>query len=101
MGNLDEIKKSGMDSWLKSQRDRRLLVENLLDNYNEGRSMSFYCKASIVLPVKVIKKAIKEAIKKFTTNKIYNSDIKLKAKILKAIIQEMSSNSGTDLRLLK
>jgi len=30
--NLDRIEKLGLDSWLKGQRERRLLVENLLDS---------------------------------------------------------------------
>lgn len=97
--NLDEIKKSGFGSWLKGQRERRLLVENLLKNYNDGRSMSFYCKACIVLPVKVIKNAIEEAKTKFVSNKI--SDMKSRAKTLKAIIQELSLNLGINLKLMR
>lgn len=92
MQNLDEIKKSGLDSWLKDQRERRVLVENLLDNYNEGRSMSFYCKVCIVLPVEVINNAIGKARETFMSDKISDSDMKSKAKILKTIIQEMSLN---------
>jgi hypothetical protein len=101
MENLDEIKKSGLGSWLKGQRKRRLLVENLLDNYNEGRSMSFYCKACIVLPVEIINNAKKEARGKFVSDKISDSDIKARAKILKAIIQEPSLNSGINLKLMR
>ena len=101
MENLDEIKKTGLGSWLKGQRKRRLSVENLLDNYNDGRSMSFYCKACIVLPVEIINNAKKEARGKFVSDKISNSDMKSRAKILKAIIQELSLNSGINLKLMR
>ena len=99
--NLDRIKKSGLGSWLKGQRKRRLSVENLLDNYNDGRSMSFYCKACIVLPVEIINNAKKEARGKFVSDKISDSDMKARAKILKAIIQELSLNSGINLKLMR
>ncbi|NQE04770.1 hypothetical protein C5S32_02760 [ANME-1 cluster archaeon GoMg1] len=95
--NLDAIKKSGLDSWLKGQRERRLLVENLLDNYNDGRSMSFYCKVCIVLPVEVINRAIEEAKGKFVSNKISDSDMKAKAKLVKSTIQDLVLKSGIDL----
>ena len=101
MENLDEIKKSGLGSWLKGQRKRRLLVENLLNNYNDGRSMSFYCKACIVLPVEIINSAKKEAREKIVSDKISKSDMKSRAKILKAIIQEVSLNSGINLKLMR
>ncbi len=96
--NLDELKESGLDNWLKGQRERRLLVENLLDNYNDGRSMSFYCKACVVLPVDVINNAIEEAREKFVSNKISDSDIKAKAKLVKSTIQDLALKSGIDLK---
>ena len=101
MENLDEIKESGLDSWLKGQIERELLLENLLDNFNDGRSMSFYCKGCKVLPVEVINKAIEEAGEKFVSNSISGSDMRARAKILKAIVQELSSDSGINLRLVR
>ncbi|MEA2075278.1 MAG: DUF3795 domain-containing protein [Euryarchaeota archaeon] len=99
--NLDAIKKSGLDNWLKGQRERRLLVENLRDNYNDGRSMSFYCKVCTVLPVEVINNAIEEARGKIVSNEISDSDMKSRARILKAIIQERSLNSGINVKLMR
>ncbi|MGB2842835.1 MAG: hypothetical protein WBC40_10260 [Halobacteriota archaeon] len=98
MENLDEIKKSGLDNWLKGQRERRLLVENLLDNYNDVRSITFYCKACVVLPVEVINRAIEEARGKIVSNKISDSDMKAKAKLVKSTIQDLALKSGIDLK---
>ena len=86
-----------MDNWLKGQRERRLLVENLLDNYNDGRSMRFYCKVCIVLPVEVINNAIEEAREKIVSNKISDSDMKAKAKLVKSTIHDLALKSGIDL----
>ncbi len=90
-----------MRDWLKEQRRRRLLLENLLTNYNEGRSMSFYCLATILMPPELFDKALNELKEKLTSNQIDNSDIKAKAKTLKGIIQGLAQGAGIELKLRK
>ncbi|ODS35276.1 MAG: hypothetical protein A7316_01920 [Candidatus Altiarchaeales archaeon WOR_SM1_86-2] len=85
--NLKDIK-HGREDWLKEQIERRLLAEKMLENYNEGRSMSFYCKSCTKLPVDLIEEAIGKAEKKFESDGIEKADIKTRAKILKAIIKD-------------
>ena len=97
--SLNSIKKNGMEKWLEGQRARRLAVEELLENYNDGRSMSFYCSACIVMPISLINQAIDEMKQRLSDNHIDNSDVKAKAKALRAIIQELASKSGIDLKL--
>ncbi len=74
-------------------------MEELLENYNDGRSMSFYCSACIVMPISLINQAIDEMKQRLSDNHIDNSDVKAKAKALRAIIQELASKSGIDLKL--
>jgi diacylglycerol kinase len=62
--------------------------------------LSFYCKVCIVLPVEVINNAIEEARGKIVSNKISDSDMKSRAKILKVVIQERSLNLGIDLKVM-
>ncbi len=81
--NLSQIKQNGLDSWLQNQQERQRLVEDLLLNFNEGRSMSFYCRVCSGMPVGSIKEVIIESKKKFIDEEIDDSDIKSKAKILK------------------
>ena len=88
-----------MTDWLKEQRRRRLLLENLLANYNEGRSMSFYCLATLLMPPKLIDEAISELKEKLVSNQIDGSDIKAKAKALRGIIQSLAQESGLELKL--
>lgn len=97
--NLNSIKNNGMERWLEEQRERRLAMTELLDNYNDGRSMSFYCSACIVMSISLINQAIDEMKQKLSDNHIDNSDVKAKAKVLRAIIQELASKSGIDLKL--
>jgi len=90
-----------MRGWLEEQRRRRLLLENLLTNYNEGRSMSFYCLAVALMPSGLIDKAISELKGKLASNQIDNSDIKAKATALRGIIQGLAQEHGIELKLRK
>ncbi len=99
--SLNSIKEIGMRGWLEEQRRRRLLLENLLTNYNEGRSMSFYCLAVALMPSGLIDKAINELKEKLAINQIDNSDIKAKATTLRGIIQGLAQEYGIELKLRK
>ena len=94
--NLERIREAGLEMWLKEQRERRLLVENLLDNYNDGRSMSFYCAASMLMPPELINKAVDEMLATYRGDDL---DIKAKAKALRAIIDDLASKSNINLKL--
>ena len=95
--NLRRIKESGLKNWLKEQKERQALVEELLGNYNEGRSMSFFCKACARLPVELINRAIKETKNKLISEKIDESDLKSKAKILRAAIEDLAFKANVNL----
>jgi len=99
--NLNFIKNNGMEQWLERQREKRLAVEKMLKNYNDGRSMNFYCSTCIVMPVSLINQAIDEMKQRLSDNQIDSSDVKAKAKALKAVIQELASKSGIELKNLK
>ena len=88
--NLRQIKEVGLENWLVEQKERQTLVEGLLRNYNEGRSMSFYCTACTRMPINLINQAMKEAKKKIVSEKIDKSDMKVKAKILKSTIKDIA-----------
>ena len=44
--NLDRIREVGLLTYLEEQRERRLLVEHLLDRYNEGSTLDFRVRLS-------------------------------------------------------
>jgi len=96
--NIERIKKVGLKKWLQEQTKRRTTLENLLANWNEGRSMSFYCIATALMPIDLIKEAVNKAKKAAASNRIDN-DIKARAKILKAAMQDLASKSDVDLKL--
>jgi hypothetical protein len=99
--NLYRIREIGLELWLEEQRKRRLMLENLLANYNEGRSMSFYCLAAALMPLELIDKATNELNKRLVTSQVDSSDIKARAKALRGIIQSLAQESGIELKLRK
>jgi len=99
--NLYRIKEVELEVWLEEQRERRLMLENLLSNYNEGRSMSFYCLAAALMPLELIDEAVSEVKGRLISNQIDSSDIKAKAKILRGIIQGLAQEHGIELKLRK
>jgi len=91
--NLRQIRKVGLAVWLKEQKQRQALLEELLENYNEGRSMSFYCKVCARMPTDLIARAFNEAEELFASEKVDKSDIKSKAKILKIVLKDLAAKA--------
>jgi len=96
--NIERIKKVGLKMWLGEQNKRRATLENLLADWNEGRSMSFYCIATALMPIDLIRDAVNKAKEKVASNKS-DCDIKTKAKILRSVVQDLASKSDIDLKL--
>ena len=99
--NLNRIREVGLETYLEEQRERRLLVEHLLANYNEGRSMSFYCAACALMPPDLIRQAIGEMEGLLASGQVDGSDLKAQAKAMRASIQGLASQAGVDLKLRK
>ena len=59
--------------------------------------MSFYCKTCTRMSIELINEAIKEAKKRYTSEKVDKSDIKLKAKILKSILKDIGLSSNVNM----
>ncbi len=99
--NLERIKEAGLTGWLREQSKRRQTLENLLANYNEGKSCSFLCIAVALMPVDLIREAVDEAKKTLAESNVNGSDVKAKAKTLRSIIQRSATKAGIDLNLRK
>lgn len=99
--NLDFIKEKGLELFLAQQKKRIELLENILENYNEGRSKSFFCIATALLPINSLEKALEESIKTIKNEDVNVKDMKVKSKILKDKIKLIASKKKIDLKLRK
>jgi len=91
--NLNFIKENGIEKFIERQKKRIKLLETMLNDYDEGRSKSFYCIATALLSIESLEKSL---------NNVEKSDnIKIRAKNLKKILNEMASRKGVELKLRK
>jgi hypothetical protein len=63
----------------------------MLKDFDDGRSRSYFCKASIFLDPKVLNDSLNKALQKIKTDKIKQQDLKSKAKILKSLLTNHTS----------
>jgi hypothetical protein len=88
------IQRYGLAEFRKSQKIREKLLWKMLNNFNEGRSKSYYCLVVTILEVNEIEKALKEA-----TNKSKGLNIKEKAKLLHSILDKIAQKKNYYLKL--
>ena len=63
--------------------------------------MSFYCAACALMPPDLVRQAIGEMERMLSHNQVDGSDLKAKAKAMRAAIQNLASQAGIDLKLRK
>ena len=97
MPNLNFIKEHGIEKFVEQQKKRIKLLEIMIENFNDGRSRSFFCKASTLLDLIDLGSSLDKATQKIKTDKIKQNDVKNKAKILKAILNEVALKEGIEL----
>lgn len=95
--NMNFIKKHGIEKFMEQQENRIKLLEKMIKNFDDGRSRSFFCRAVALLDLKSLTNSLEKATRKIKTDKIKKDDVKNKAKILKAIINEIAVKKGIKL----
>ena len=99
--NLQLIRKNGIEHFIGKQQKRIELLKVLLNDYDDGRSKSFYCVATTLLPIKDIEQALNETKQKMIEENIEGNDNKAKAMILKGRLNNFASKEGIKLQLRK
>lgn len=94
--DISFVRKNGVEAFEKLQKIRENLLKEMLQEFNEGRSKSYYCIAATVLEVDELKKALSEARKDSA-----GSDIKGKSKIFHSILDEIGGKKRYYLKLRK
>ena len=99
LSNLKYIQENGLDPFLTHQKIRIELLEEMLNNFNEGRSKSFFCIATAVLPIKDLEQALEKTEEKIKEVGISLKDLKVKSKILKEKINKIANRKKIELKL--
>jgi len=97
--NLRLIKEKGLDQFLTQQKKRIELLEEMLEDFNEGRSKSFFCLAATLFPIEDLENVFKETIKRIKDEGIDLKDLKTKSKILKENLTKLAEDKSIELKL--
>jgi len=99
--NLDYIRKYGLDIFIKQQRKHIELLEKMLKSFDDGRSKSFYCIATSLLPITDLETSLEKTEQKLKADKIDLDNKKIRSKVLKEFLKESSVRNKVELRLRK
>jgi hypothetical protein len=94
--NIAFAGKHGVEAFEKMQNRRADILKELLNEFNDGRSKSYYCIAATVLEIEELMKAIEEG-----KGNSLNHDTKSKAKIMHKLIDDIAAQKGYILKLRK
>jgi hypothetical protein len=94
--NIASIQRHGIDAFEESQRIREKFLKDMLSNFNEGRSKSYYCVAVTVFEIEDLKVALAQIRKESD-----GLPIKERSKMLHTIMNKIAEDKLYDLRLRK
>jgi hypothetical protein len=90
------IQKNGVAEFERDQKDREQLLKEMLRDFNEGRSKSYYCIAATVFDIEELRGVLSQAKRQSS-----GLDIKGKSKILHSILDDIARKKAYYLRLRK
>lgn len=97
--NLNFIKEHGIEEFIGQQKKRIELLETMLEEFDGGRSKSFYCIAVTLLPITDLEASLNEAKQEIDKPYIVPDDIKARANILRKFLNGFAGERGIELRL--
>jgi len=95
--NLAFIQKNGIEEFVRLEMEKQKFLRYLIDNYDEGRSKSFYCTSCQLMPLDKLREALEDAKTKMTED----TGIKEKGKLVRAAINNLADALQIDLKLRK
>lgn len=94
MRNADLIRERGIKEFIARQKKRIRLLERMIEDFDDGRSRSLFCRATCLHDVTNLEVALNEAIRQVRINHIRQDDTKAKARILRELLSRSDPESG-------
>ena len=95
--NIETAQRKGVRELDRQQTEKPNLLVQILDEYNEGRSKSYYCMAVTLFDLEDLKSAVQEERR----NRSTGSDIKARSKSLHTIFERLAKKKNLLLALRK
>lgn len=99
--NQDFIRAYGIEKFIEQQRKRIELLENMLRDFDDGRSKGFYCIATTLLPITDVETSLEKTEQRLKADGISFAETKIKSKILKEFLNESAARNEVELKLRK
>ena len=90
------IQENGVDNFEEVQKLREQLLGQMLSEFNEGRSKSYYCIAATILGIEELEEVIGKACKESN-----GLDIRGKSKVMHSMLDSIASKNKYYIRLRK
>jgi hypothetical protein len=95
--NFAFIQKNGIEEFVRREMEKQEFLRHLINDYDEGRSKSFYCTSCQLIPLDRLREALAEAEAEIAEG----ADIKERARLVRAAISNMADSLQIDLKLRK
>lgn len=99
--NLNFIKEHGIRRFVQQHRKRIRFLEKMLENFDDGRSRSFFCRAAALLDSADLRSSLDKASRRIRANRMEPADRKGKAKLLRGLLNEVAEKQGIELKVKK
>ena len=94
--DINFIQANGIEKFEEQQRSRERILTEMLREFNEGRSKSYYCIAATVLEIGELRNALNDARKQST-----GLDMKSKSRVMHSLLDTIASSKNYLLKLRK
>jgi len=94
---MEKAKRVGIEVYMEEQYEKIGLLEELLNNYDDGRRKSFYCLAVNLLELR----DIKDIVGQLTSEVDPETPVKERAAAAKRLFEEIAESKGISLKLRK
>ena len=101
IGNLRAIRQGGLEAFAAQQRERIVLLEVMLAEFDEGRSKSYCCLAAALLPLHELGVVVAAARNEVEVRQLGSDDRKERARALRGIVDAAADRLGIELKLRK
>jgi len=93
--NYAFIQKNGIEEFVRLEMEKQKFLRYLIDNYDDGRSKSFYCTSCQLIPLDKLREALADVEAKIAEV----NDIKERVKLLRVAISRIADSLQIDLKL--
>ncbi|MCK4581479.1 MAG: DUF3795 domain-containing protein, partial [Dehalococcoidia bacterium] len=99
--NLHFIRTHGIEKFMEQQRKRIGLLEEMLKDFDDGRSRSFYCIATTLLPINDLEASLIETERRIKAGNVGLDDTRTRSSLLREFLDDCAAREGIALRLRK